>query len=218
MTLEWRTGLAVAAIVGAFFFLSLKERPTQVDDGAPTDPAQESVRASVEEDPGEDSTLSRTPLSRNTEPVEATTALDRPGILDGLHDPGASPEQDVAIVANALEAYRSVFQRFPDGDNEEIVAALAGSNQRSISWIRPGEAPLNEGGGLVDRWGSAYYFHRLSGEVIEVRSAGPDRLMWTEDDASSVGAEELAIQVDPSASPSASDVGGALEETAISVR
>ena len=218
MTFGWRLGLAVAAIAGSFIFLSLEERPAQVDEGASIEPAQEPVRASVQEEPDVESTLSRTPVSRNTESVEATMELDRPGILDGLHEPSGSPEQDVAIVANALQAYRSVYQRFPDGDNEEIVAALSGSNQRSISWIRSGEAPLNERGGLVDRWGSAYYFHRLSGEVIEVRSAGPDGLMWTDDDTSSVESEEFTILVDPSASRTAPDAGGAVEETEVSVR
>jgi hypothetical protein len=34
----------------------------------------------------------------------------------------------------------------------------------------------------VDRWGTPLYFHAISRDRLEVRSAGPDKVMWTEDD------------------------------------
>jgi hypothetical protein len=46
----------------------------------------------------------------------------------------------------------------------------------------PAGNKVNEAGELTDRWGTAYFFHQLSSREMEIRSAGPDRKMWTEDD------------------------------------
>jgi hypothetical protein len=41
---------------------------------------------------------------------------------------------------------------------------------------------VNGDGELVDPWGTPYFFHQLSGTDMEIRSAGPDKTMWTDDD------------------------------------
>jgi hypothetical protein len=41
---------------------------------------------------------------------------------------------------------------------------------------------INARGELVDYWGTPFFFHQLSGTEMEIRSAGPDRVMWTVDD------------------------------------
>jgi hypothetical protein len=35
---------------------------------------------------------------------------------------------------------------------------------------------------LIDRWGTPYFFHALSGEHMEIHSAGPDRQFHSADD------------------------------------
>ena len=35
---------------------------------------------------------------------------------------------------------------------------------------------------LIDRWGTALWFHASTRERIDIRSAGPDEKMWTTDD------------------------------------
>ena len=35
---------------------------------------------------------------------------------------------------------------------------------------------------ILDRWGAPYFFHQLSKNEMEIRSAGPDKAMWTNDD------------------------------------
>jgi len=35
---------------------------------------------------------------------------------------------------------------------------------------------------LVDAWGTPYFFHQLAAMEMEIRSAGPDKVMWTADD------------------------------------
>ena len=37
-------------------------------------------------------------------------------------------------------------------------------------------------GQLVDRWGTAYWFHPNSSYQMEIRSAGPDKNLFTADD------------------------------------
>jgi hypothetical protein len=34
----------------------------------------------------------------------------------------------------------------------------------------------------VDRWDTPYFFHQMSASHMEVRSAGPDKMLWTSDD------------------------------------
>jgi hypothetical protein len=41
---------------------------------------------------------------------------------------------------------------------------------------------VNAAGELTDRWGTPFFFHQVSKAQMEVRSAGPDRRMWTADD------------------------------------
>jgi hypothetical protein len=36
---------------------------------------------------------------------------------------------------------------------------------------------------MCDRWGTPYFFHQVSKTEMEIRSAGPDRRMWTGDDS-----------------------------------
>ena len=68
------------------------------------------------------------------------------------------------------------------GENSEITAALKGRNKLGFAFI-PVDCPaINRKGELCDRWGTPYFFHQLSGEQMEIRSAGPDRKLWTPGD------------------------------------
>jgi hypothetical protein len=79
--------------------------------------------------------------------------------------------------------YASMFGGNPVGTNPEITAALNGNNPKQANFIKP-EAGMriDPSGQLVDPWGTPYFFHQLSGTVMEIHSAGPDRIMWTADD------------------------------------
>jgi hypothetical protein len=60
---------------------------------------------------------------------------------------------------------------------------LTGRNSLGLQVIPRGHRAINHRGELVDRWGTPFFFHQLSGNVMEIRSAGPDMKMHTEDDA-----------------------------------
>jgi hypothetical protein len=83
----------------------------------------------------------------------------------------------------AIHSYGSRFGGNPVGTNPEITKALQGDNPKQVKFIR-GESGLriNARGELVDYWGTPFFFHQLSGTEMEIRSAGPDRVMWTVDD------------------------------------
>jgi hypothetical protein len=92
-------------------------------------------------------------------------------------------QDDVAAVGQLLEEYRRAFGAMPVGElNDEIVRRLQGDNPLGIAVLPKDHPALNADGELLDRWGTPYRFHPESAWVMTVRSAGPDRRMWTSDD------------------------------------
>lgn len=70
----------------------------------------------------------------------------------------------------------------PVGTNSEIMKAVMGGNRDRLTLGPPHGQGLNENGELVDQWGTPYFFHQLDKKTMEVRSAGPDKILWTPDD------------------------------------
>lgn len=92
--------------------------------------------------------------------------------------------RDLQVLQNLFEAWRSNFPRDgnPVGENADITAALTGENRLGLALL-PKDHPAITRGELCDRWGTPFRFHQLSGQQMEVRSAGPDRKFATDDDA-----------------------------------
>ena len=53
---------------------------------------------------------------------------------------------------------------------------------KKVNFIDPESAALTSANELVDRWGSPFQFHPISGTEMEILSFGPDKTLWTEDD------------------------------------
>jgi len=86
-------------------------------------------------------------------------------------------------VRHAIRDYASVFGGNPVGSNREITRALAGRNPKHVNFLNADAGlRVNAAGRLVDPWGTPYFFHQLSGTEMEIHTAGPDRIMWTQDD------------------------------------
>lgn len=82
-----------------------------------------------------------------------------------------------------IKNYGSEFGENPIGTNLEITEALTGKNPKGINFLTPESGlRVNERGELVDAWGTPFFFHQLSGQQMEIHSAGPDRIIWTSDD------------------------------------
>ena len=94
--------------------------------------------------------------------------------------------QPIIVVENmsrAIHQYGEMFGGNPVGTNPEFTSQLSGNNPKHINFINPDAGMrINDKGELIDPWGTPYFFHQLSGSDTEVRSAGPDRKMWTSDD------------------------------------
>ncbi len=101
-----------------------------------------------------------------------------------LNSPDASPQEDAVIIGDLIRAFRRTAKGNPVGDNDEITAQLLGRDPRApaVALIDPRNPAIDRQGRLVDRWGTPYFFHALSASHMEIRSAGPDRTMWTPDD------------------------------------
>jgi hypothetical protein len=109
--------------------------------------------------------------------VEATS------IARQLHDRENAPEQDLADLNEIMTFYRMVFRENPvASDNQSVMAALMGENSRDIVLFPADHPALNEDGKLLDRWNAPYYFHPLSGTVMEIISLGPDQELGSDDD------------------------------------
>jgi hypothetical protein len=99
------------------------------------------------------------------------------------------PDPDLAIARNdteniglMLRDFRTVQGENPTGTNAEIMKAIMGGNKKGAQLGPPTGMALNQDGELVDRWGTPFFFHAQSGNEMEVRSAGPDRKLYTSDD------------------------------------
>lgn len=125
-------------------------------------------------------------ISEKVAAADAEAPADPPVLLaEPLNSPKGTIGADLDTVRIVLEAWRSNFphEGNPVGENAEITAALTGKNPLKIALIPKNHPAINAEGQLCDRWGTPFHFHQISGDRMELRSAGPDRQFGTIDDA-----------------------------------
>jgi hypothetical protein len=112
-----------------------------------------------------------------------------PGAAAAAHqsNPGAPIDRAHAMVElekvrRMVASYHTLMGQNPVGTNAEIMKALMGGNPHQAMLGPPPGQSLNANGELLDPWGTPYFFHQLSGDDMEIHSAGPDRRMGTADD------------------------------------
>jgi hypothetical protein len=94
-----------------------------------------------------------------------------------------APDTVLENMRMAVRNYGSMFGGNPVGTNPEITQALNGANPKEVKFLDPENGMrVNSNGELVDSWGTPFFFHQLSANEMEIRSAGPDKQMWTADD------------------------------------
>jgi len=91
-------------------------------------------------------------------------------------------ESDLEHVGMMVRQFRDALGENPIGTNAEIMKAVLGDNLKQAKIGAPEGQNLNGEGELVDRFGHPYFFHQVSKNQMEIRSAGPDGVMWTGDD------------------------------------
>ena len=106
-------------------------------------------------------------------------------ILRGYGTPASTPENDLTLMAHLMDNFsllvKSATTR-PMSVNEDWAAAFRGLNPAHERFLPDQHVALNAQGQLVDRWQTPLFFHPLGNQRFEIRSAGPDKKMWTADD------------------------------------
>jgi hypothetical protein len=118
-------------------------------------------------------------------PTSEKSALLGDTILREYANTNLPPENDLTLVSRLME--NSLLLLMPAGNrplsaNEDWADLLRGQNAAHEQFLSDQNDALNTNGQLVDRWGTPLFFHALGGGRFELRSAGPDRKLWTEDD------------------------------------
>jgi hypothetical protein len=112
-----------------------------------------------------------------------TTAAE--SLLTGYADPETPPIEDLKKIHRVVTGYFSVVKdsaRYPIGGNADLAAALRGENPNREVYVRADHPLFSAEGLVIDRWGSPLVVHPEAWKQLELRSAGPDKAPFTEDD------------------------------------
>jgi hypothetical protein len=93
---------------------------------------------------------------------------------------------DVEILHSLLQQYlRHLHRRqgLPIGNDSDLARALTGHNPMHLVVLPANHPAITPDGHLRDRWGTPYFIHPRGNNAFEIRSAGPDRKLFTNDDA-----------------------------------
>lgn len=152
-------------------------------------PESVSAAKTASENPVQPKVVSKTNFSQAPEIVSpASTEPLIVATTDAAQQTNAvSPTLAPAVVLDNcrvfIHHFHDTFGENPVGNNAEITAALTGQNPRQINFIREDAGlRMNGQGELLDGWGTPFFFHQVSKDVMEIHSAGPDRKLWTLDD------------------------------------
>jgi hypothetical protein len=166
--------LAAAILVGIAALFFLNRKPAGAASPNRSSPAAASAP-----------TPSASPAIENRKSKIENPITGVSHIADELNAPNGTIRRDLEILDEAMVTFRTNFPRTgnPVGENAEITAALCGDNPAHFAFIPRTHPAINARGELCDRWGTPFRFHQLSGELMEIRSAGPDKKFGTADDA-----------------------------------
>jgi len=130
-------------------------------------------------------THSVSPAPNHSAPPAKTEPLIGETILRDYASPTTSPENDLTLLARLMDNFtllvKSAAAR-PLSANEDWAAAFRGLNPAHERFLPDQHVALDSQGRLVDRWGTPVFFHALGNHQFELRSAGPDKKLWTDDD------------------------------------
>jgi hypothetical protein len=113
------------------------------------------------------------------------SVLPGESILRGYANTNLPPQNDLVLMSrlmdNSLLLLKSAANR-PLSANEDWAALFRGQNAAHERFLPDRHVAFNARGQLIDRWGTPLFFHAMGSGRYEVRSAGPDGRLWTDDD------------------------------------
>jgi hypothetical protein len=180
----WVAIVILVVAAGIYFWANKNAAPKYIlADGAVASSNQNDAPGGDGKTAGSSTSL----INSGQNPNAATDLSSRAASPNSPNETNANPALPAATVLDnarvAIHNYAAAFGENPVGNNAEITAALTGKNPKQINFISA-EAGLrmNAAGELLDAYGTPFFFHQLSGKVMEIHSAGEDRKMWTFDD------------------------------------
>ncbi len=96
--------------------------------------------------------------------------------------PNVEQEPVFGAIQQMFGSYRTITGENPVGTNAEMMKAVMGGNPKGAMLGPPEGQAVNGEGELLDEWGTPYFFHQLTKDLMEIHSAGPDQKLWTDDD------------------------------------
>jgi hypothetical protein len=109
-----------------------------------------------------------------------------------------SPGEDLAALGDLVEGYLHSGlgdARRSIGFNEDLAAALTDVHALGEAALPAGHPALRDGR-VIDRWGTPWQVHPVAGDLLQLRSAGPDQRLYTADDVVEAGAASEPAQQD----------------------
>ena len=183
-------GLLLLALL-AWLLLAPKSPPTSTSASAPGTASQSAEQAAIQNALGHASPGAVAAIDSAFAPAKsAVDAAVRQSVVPvPPSEPTAAlftnlpPAAVMENVSRAIHDYGARFGGNPVGTNPEIARALRGDNSRQVNFLdESAGVRVNDRGELVDPWGVPFFLHQLSAREMEIRSAGPDRRLWTDDD------------------------------------
>jgi hypothetical protein len=117
--------------------------------------------------------------------VADESVLSGESILRGYANTNLPPQNDLVLMSrlmdNSLLLLKSAANQ-PLSANEDWAALFRGQNAARERFLPDRHVAFNARGQLIDRWGTPLFFHAMGSGRYEVRSAGPDGKLWTDDD------------------------------------
>jgi hypothetical protein len=114
--------------------------------------------------------------------VKPSTPAPESAVPETPESVSLPPATILENMRTSIHQFDSAFGENPVGTNPEITSALHGENPKQIDFLKQDGNRVNAKGELVDGWGTPYFFHQLSAHEMEIRSAGPDKVLYTADD------------------------------------
>jgi hypothetical protein len=106
-------------------------------------------------------------------------------MLAGYAGENTSAAEDLEMMARFIDSVFILVKKRDTADystNEDLVLFLHGSNSHRLPFLAKVGPALNGEGQLIDRWNSPLIPHPISRKLLELRSAGPDKVPYTGDD------------------------------------
>jgi hypothetical protein len=198
--MKLRISLILGVSALAALLLWVKSKPPAATPAAPKSPVAKQAMA-----PAPEATKAQLPSSLEistsqlpaapeprTEESRASSRRDftNPLVAPSFQEtPTAQPQKPSAAtevifdqITVMFRDYRKISGDNPTGTNAEMMKAIMGGNPKGAMLGPPEGQMVNAKGELLDPWGTPYFFHQLSRDVIEIHSAGPDQKLWNEDD------------------------------------